>query len=334
MKAAIFHEFGPPEVLRYEDVPDPEPGPGELVVAVRAVTVNRTLDCLVRAGDPSQRRRGVAPPHVLGVDPTGVVAALGPGVERPAVGTRVACISQLPGGGLLGIRCWGGDADYVRVPASIVVPIPDNLPFDEAAAVLRHGPMAHYLLFDLGGLEPGETVLVMGAAGGLGATGIQICKAHGARVICAAGSDERVQVGLDFGADVGINHSKEDLTEAAMAATGGEGVNLVFENISNPETWPRALAAMAMRARMVTAGAHGGGKVELDCGILYHRNLRIIGGTGNTRRNVADTVAAAAAGSLRARIQTVLPLSRAAEAHRIVEAGVPLGKIVLDPTLG
>lgn len=334
MKAAIFHEFGPPEVLRYEEVPDPVPGPGEVVVAVHAVTVNRVLDCLIRAGDPGQARRGVTPPHVLGVDPSGIVAAVGEGVDGPAVGTRVACISQLPGGGLLGIRCWGGDADYVKVPASIAVPIPDRLSFAEAAAVLRHGPMAHYLLFDLGGLQAGETVLVMGAAGGLGSTGIQICKAHGATVICAAGSDERVEVGMGFGADHGINYNTQDLTDAVMGLTGGQGVNLVFENISNPRTWPKALAAMGMRARMVTAGAHGGGKVELDCAILYHRNLRIMGGTGNTDRNVADTIAAAAAGTLRARIETVLPLSRAAEAHRIVEGGVPLGKVVLDPTLG
>ncbi|MPY69309.1 MAG: zinc-binding dehydrogenase [Alphaproteobacteria bacterium] len=334
MKAAIFHEFGTPDVLRYEDVPDPVPGPGELVVKVHAVTINRVLDCRVREGHPSQARRNVKPPHVLGVDPTGVVTALGEGVTAPPVGARVACISQLPTGGMLGLQCWGGNAEYVKVPASIVSEIPDGLDFAEAGAVLRHGPMAHYLLFDLAKLQPGESVLVMGAAGGLGATGIQICKAFSARVICAAGSDERVQVGLDFGADEGVNYNRTDLTEAAMAFTDGKGVNVVFENISNPQTWPAALASMAMKARMVTAGAHGGGKVELDCGILYHRNLHIMGGTGNTQQNVADTVALARAGKLHAKIEKVLPLSQAAEGHRIIEAGVPLGKIVLDPTLG
>ena len=153
-------------------------------------------------------------------------------------------------------------------------------------------------------------------------------------MICTAGSDERVQVGLDFGADFGVNYNTHDLTDEVMRITGGDGVELVFENIPNPETWPKALASMKMHGRMVTAGAHGGGKVELDCGILYHRNLRIMGGTGNTERNVADTMKAAAAGTLRAKIQVVLPLSQAAEGHRIMESGVPTGKIVLNPTLG
>ncbi len=334
MKAAIFHEFGPPEVLKYEDVPDPVPGPGEIVVAVHAVTVNRSLDCMVREGHPSQARRNVKPPHVSGVDPAGVVHAVGEGVSSPAVGDRVACLSHCPGGGMLGVACWGGYADYVKICADQAVRIPDNLDFGEAAAVLRHGPMAHNLLFDLADLKSGESVLVMGAAGGLGSTGIQICKNVGARVICAAGSDERVQVGLDFGADRGVNYNTHDLTEEVMKFTDGEGVNVVFENISNPVTWPRALASMAMYGRMVTAGAHGGGKVELDCGILYHRNLKIMGGTGNSERNVEDTVKAAASGGLRASIQVVLPLSQAAEGHRIMESGVPHGKIVLDPTLG
>jgi NADPH2:quinone reductase len=334
MKAAIYREFGPPEVLKYEDVPDPVAGPGEIVVKVHATTVNRVLNCMVRSDHPSQRRRGVKPPHVGGVDPVGVVHALGEGVAGPPVGVRVACTSQLPGGGMLGLQCWGGDAEYVKVPAEMVFEIPDALHFHEAGGVVRHGPMAHYLLFDLARLQPGEDVLVMGAAGGLGSTGIQICKAHGARVITTAGSDERVQVGLELGADAGVNYNKDDLTEAVMDFTGGKGVDVVFENISNPQTWPKALASMAHKGRMVTAGAHGGGTVELDCQVLYHRNLHIMGGTGNTRANVLDTLLLAEAGRLHSKIEKVLPLSQAAEGHRIIEAGVPLGKIVLDPTLG
>ncbi len=350
MKAVVFHEFGGPEVLRYEDAPDPAPGPGEIVIAVRSVTVNRSLDCLVRAGHPSQARRKVQPPHVLGVDPAGIVSAVGAGVEAPAVGTRVAALSRVPclkcaacatsdfencsDAVMLGIKCWGGNADYVKVPAVIAVPIPDDLDFAEAAAVLRHGPTAHNLLFDLGGLQAGETVLVMGAAGGLGSIGIQIAKAAGATVICTAGSDERVAVGMELGADFGVNYTSDDLTDAVMDWTDGDGVHLVYENISNPQTWPRALACLRMYGRLVTAGAHGGGKVELDCGILYHRNLHIIGGTGSSDENVRDTMQAAAAGKLHAKIEKVLPLSQAAEAHRIIEATIPTGKIVLDPTLG
>jgi NADPH:quinone reductase-like Zn-dependent oxidoreductase len=348
LKAAIYHTFGPPEVLKYEDVPDPKPGPGELLVKVHAVTVNRVLDCSVRAGE--QARRNVTPSHVGGVDPAGVVVSLGEGVSGPAPGTRVAILSRVPclncdkcasqdfencpNGLMLGVGCWGGAADYVAVPASIAIPIPDNLDFAEAAAVLRHGPMAFHLMFDVGGLKANETVLVMGAAGGLGSTGIQIAKAAGATVIAAAGSDDRVATGLELGADHCINYTKQDLTEAVMDLTGGAGVHLVFENISNPKTWPKALACLQKYGRLVTAGAHGGGKVELDCGLLYHRNLRIFGSTGSTDQNVSDTIAAAAAGTLGAKIEKTFPLSQAAEAHRFIEAGVPAGKIVLDPTAG
>ncbi len=348
MKASIYHRFGSPDVLQYEDMADPVPGPGEIVVRVHAVTVNRVLDCAVRAGE--QPRRNVTPPHVGGVDPAGLVAAVGEGVTAPAVGTRVAVLSRVPclncarcaadefeacpHSGMLGVASWGGAADYVKVPASIAVPIPDNLDFAEAASVVRHGPMAHYLLFDMAKLQPGETVLAMGAAGGLGSTGIQIAKAAGCRVACTAGSDDRVAVGMALGADFGVNYNTHDLTDAVMGWTGGDGVEVVFENISNPATWPKALACLKRHGRLVTAGAHGGGKVELDCAMLYHRNLSVLGGTGGTGKNVADTIALAADGRLGARVEKILPLSQAAQAHRIIEAGIPLGKIVLDPTLG
>ena len=334
MKAAIFHEFGPPEVLKYEDVPDPVPGPGEIVVAVHAVTVNRSLDCMVREGHPSQARRNVKPPHVSGVDPAGVVHAVGEGVSSPAVGDRVACLSHCPGGGMLGVACWGGYADYVKICADQAVRIPDNLDFGEAAAVLRHGPMAHNLLFDLADLKSGESVLVMGAAGGLGSTGIQICKNVGARVICAAGSDERVQVGLDFGADRGVNYNTHDLTEEVMKFTDGEGVNVVFENISNPVTWPRALASMAMYGRMVTAGAHGGGTVPLDARRLYLRRLRVIGGAGSSRKNVERALDFARTGRLSCAIDHIMPLAALHDAYDMLETGGVKGKIVIDPTLG
>lgn len=348
MKGSIYREFGPPEILQYEDLPDPVPGPGEIVVRVHAVTVNRVLDCAVRAGE--QPQRGVRPPHIGGVDPAGVVAAVGEGVNSPAVGDRVAVLSRVPclncerckagdfascrDSVMLGIGCWGGDAELVKVPASIAVKIPDQLDFAEAASVVRHGPTAHFLLFDKAKLQPGETVLAMGAAGGLGSTGIQVAKAAGCRVVCAAGADDRVAVGMEFGADFGVNYNSRDLTEAVMEWTGGQGVEVVFENISNPKTWPKALASMKRYGRLVTAGAHGGGKVELDCALLYHRNLTVMGATGSSKKNVADTIALAEAGKLHARVEKILPLSQAIEAHRIMEAGVPLGKIVLDPTLG
>ena len=165
-------------------------------------------------------------------------------------------------------------------------------------------------------------------------TGIQVAKAASATVICAAGAPERVAVGMEYGADFGVDYAADDLTEKVMEYTGGKGVNLVFENISNPRTWPKALACLDYYGRLVTAGAHGGGKVELDCALLYHRNLRVIGSTGNTDQNVTDTMALAAKGKLRAKIEKTFPLSQAADAHRAMEAGGQIGKIVLEPVQG
>ncbi len=348
MKAAIYREFGSPDVLGYEDIDDPIAGPGEIVVEVHAVTVNRVLDCAVRAGEQTQR--GVVLPHIGGVDPAGIVRDVGTGVSNVSAGDRVALLSRAPcldcehcaagdfkkcsKSTMLGVGRWGGAAELVKVPASVAVKLPGNLEFSEAAAVLRHGPMAHHLLFDTGNLQPGQTVLVMGAAGGLGLTGIQIAKAAGATVIAAAGSDERVAVGCEYGADFGVNYAKQDLTEAVRGYMGGEGIDLVFENISNPKTWPKALKCLRKLGTLVTAGAHGGGKVELDCAFLYHQNIRIFGSTGNTDKNVSDTVSLAGEGKLKAKIEKVFPLSEAPAAHRMMEGDVLSGKIILDPTAG
>ena len=348
MKAAIYRKFGSPEVLGYEDINDPSAEPGEIVVEVHAVTVNRVLDCAVRAGEQAQR--GVVLPHVGGVDPAGIVRDVGAGVSNVSAGDRVALLSRAPcldcehchagefnecsKSTMLGVGRWGGAAELVKVPASVAVNLPEDLEFAEAAAVLRHGPMAHHLLFDTGGLQAGETVLVMGAAGGLGLTGIQIAKAAGAKVIAAAGSDERVAVGCEYGADFGVNYVKQDLTEVVHDYMDGKGIDLVFENISNPKTWPKALKCLRKFGRLVTAGAHGGGKVELDCAFLYHQNLRIFGSTGSTDQNVSDTVALASEGKLKAKIEKIFPLSDAPAAHRMMEGDVLSGKIVLDPTAG
>ena len=143
-----------------------------------------------------------------------------------------------------------------------------------------------------------------------------------------------IEQAMELGADHGVNYAECDLADAVMEITGGKGVDVVFENVSNPRTWPRALKSLGRDGRMVTAGAHGGGMVELDVDYLYHNRITIKGSPGNLARHVQDTLDAATAGTLRARIEQVLPLSRAAEAHRIIEAGMPTGKIVLDPTLG
>jgi NADPH:quinone reductase len=194
MKAIVIHQFGDPSVLKLEDVSQPTLEAGEIAIKVRAVTVNQTLDVALRAGKYARRP---PLPHVLGSDAAGEVAAVAADVKTLKVGDRVVChpiVGRQPTGALklLGVDTWGTYADFVKVPANTVQIVPDALDFITAAVVGRHGPLAFTQLRDRAQVKPGEWVLVMGAAGGLGSTLVQAAKHLGARVIAAAGSDERV----------------------------------------------------------------------------------------------------------------------------------------------
>jgi NADPH2:quinone reductase len=336
LKAIVIREFGPPGVMRLEEVETPEPGPGEVLIKVHAVSVNRTLDLVVRAGNYARR---VNLPMVLGVDPSGVIAAVGPEVSDRKVGDRVVATLRLSQASatepprLLGVHTWGGYAEYVKVAAASTSLIPDGLDFATATVVARHAPTAFHLLRDRAKLAAGEWVLVMGAAGGLGSAGVQAARYLGGKVIAAAGADERVQVGLDLGAEAGVNYRAQDLTTEVLRITEGRGVNVVFENIGDPELFSKAFAALARGGRLVTAGGHGGGIVPLDVNRLYMNHISVIGGTGDAATDVATSLQAAAEGKYKAIIDRVLPLADAALAHEIVEARAGIGKMVLDPTL-
>jgi NADPH2:quinone reductase len=237
--------------------------------------------------------------------------------------------------GMMGIKRPGGFAELVAVPACVAVPLPDGLNFHAAAVVMRHTPTAWNLLVNTAKLQRGETVLIMGAGGNLGMTGIQIAKnVIGARVICAAGADERVQQGLDLGADHGINYNTHDIREEVLRLTGGKGVNVLYDNIANPKVLPQAFMAIGFQGRLVTAGAHGGPNVMINFSHLYHNQITIIGRPGHKSSDLPQCFAAAAEGKVKPQIEKIMPLSRAPEAHRLMESGEVTGKIVLDPTLG
>ena len=335
LKAIVIREFGPPNVMRLEEVPDPEPGAGEVVIGVHAVSVNRTLDCVVRAGRYS---RPVKLPLVPGVDPSGIIVAVGPGVTDRKVGDRVVTQLRISRDSateaprLLGVHTWGGYAQLVKASAEMTHLVPDGLDFPTATVVARHAPTAFHLLRDRARVAAGEWVLVMGAAGGLGSAGVQVAKYLGAKVIAGAGADERVRVALDLGADAGVNYRAQDLTAEVQRITDGRGVNVVFENIGDAELFPKAFAALARRGRLVTAGGHGGGIVPLDVNRLYHNHLTVIGATGDMAGDVEASLQAAVEGRFKMRIDRILPLSDAPLAHELVEGRAGLGKVVLDPT--
>ena len=343
MKAIVLREFGGPEVLKSEEIEAPEPGPGEVLIRVHNVSVNVTLDILMRRGLHPYKP---AFPHVLGVDPTGEVVALGPGVERPAVGDRAAVHLHLrspdcppgreaedAGDGLIGIHRWGGYAEYIAVPAENAFVIPDALSSADACVVVRHLPTARHMLYKKAELAAGETILVMGATGGLGSCCIQVAKRLGATVIGAAGADDRVAKGIEFGADHGVNYRSQNLAEEVMKLTDGKGVDVVAENIGDPELFPAALESLARFGRMVTAGAHGGGKVTLDISRLYLRRIRIIGTPGCDFSDIEWSMEAAKDGSVRPPvIDRIMPLAEAVAAHRLIESREPVGKLLLDPS--
>jgi NADPH:quinone reductase len=345
MKAIVLHEYGGPEVLRFEDVATPEPKPGEILIKVRNVSVNVTLDIMLRSGVYPMKP---TLPHVMGTDPVGEVVALGAGLAKDfALGDRVAVHTPMPSPDcvpgaeaddpgidrLFGIHCWGGYAEYAVIPEGNAFAIPENLSFPEATVIMRHLPTARHLLFAKAGLCAGEWVLVMGATGGLASCCVQVAKRMGATVIAAAGADDRVRMAMEnFGADHGINYRQQDLAAEVMKLTGGRGVNVVTESIGDAELWPGAMASLGKHGRLVTAGAHGGGQVTLDLRMMYIKRQRIIGSPGCDFADIEWALDAARDGSIRAPIvDRVMPLHQAAEAHRLVEGRVPVGKLLLDP---
>lgn len=344
MKAVVLRTFGGPEVLHLEEVPDPVPGKGEIVLKVAVVSINRSFDLTVRKGNYA---RGAVLPLVLGADPCGTVTGLGAGVSGFKIGDHVAVMSTIACGqcaecrrGMhascgqsrtIGVHRWGGYADYVAVPASNAAHIPKGLSFAEACVIARHGGAAQNFLLDRGELRAGETAVIFGAAGALGTCAVQVAKLVGARVIAVAGADNRASFAQSLGADAVLNYRVVDVAAEVMALTDGRGADLVLEPSGEAELWPQALRCLAQTGRLVSCGALGGGTVMLDLKRLYIGRLRIIGAAGVNLSDLDRALAAGARGGIKASISRIFPLERAGEAQAYVEREHPLGKVLLTP---
>ena len=269
MKAIVVHQFGPPDVMKYEEIPTPEPGEGEVLVRVGAVSVNRGFDVNARAGNSAH---GATLPLIMGVDPSGAITAVGPEVSASRVGEHVnirgmarcgtcgncelgkRCSLSRP----IGITAPGGYAEYIVVPDFQARKIPGNIPFADATVICRHASAA-FSEIHTSGLRQGEWALVMGAAGALASFVVQFAKLRGAHVIAAAGGEDRLEAARALGADYTVNYRTQDLEAEVRRITGKRGVDVVFENIGDPTIWPGAWDSLAMNGRLVTVGFHGGG---------------------------------------------------------------------------
>jgi NADPH:quinone reductase-like Zn-dependent oxidoreductase len=342
VRAAVFHEHGGADVLHLEDVPTPDVGANDVLIRVRAVSVNRTLDIDVRMWGATWP---IPFPHILGADPAGDVVELGSAVEGFAkdervvanfivgCGTCALCQQSLDNAcakrRLLGVHTNGGYAEYASVPARNLVRIPDSLSYEQASAIMVIFPVAWHLLIDRGGVRAGESVLVMAAGGALGVAGLQIAKLAGARVIAAAGADWKLERAQEFGADEGVNYREAGWSDTVRILTDGRGVDVVFENISSMELWPESLKSLANRGRLVTCGAHGGGHVDVDMNDFYRRHLSIISAAAAPKEQVQTVYRLAGEGKLRAPIHHVFPLEEVREAHELVSSRDIFGRVVL-----
>ncbi len=326
MKAVRIHEDGGPEVLRYEDAPDPEPGPDDVVVELRAASLNH-LDVWVRKGLPS-----VPKPRILGADGAGVVAAYGAGVRGLEVGQPVVINPGIEHGGrisVVGEHRDGTHAELAVVPAANVYPLDERLSFEQAAAFPLVFETAYRMLVTKAALKPGEWVLVWGIGGGVATAAFQIAKALGAKVVCTSSSDEKLARAQELGADVVVNHASGDVKGAAREATEGRGVDVVVEHVGEA-TWRTSLDAAAQGGRVVVCGATTGPNPPAALHRIWWKELCVLGSTMGTKADFEGAYGLVRSGKAKVIVDTVFPLVEARAAHERLEAGAQLGKIVLS----
>jgi len=341
MKALAFNEFGGPEKLALQEVPDPKIAPNEVLVRVRACALNH-LDLFVREGIPALK---TPLPFWTGCDIAGDVVELGAEVQRIARGTRVAVNPNLTCGrcefcmagedslclryGILGEHQPGGLAEYVRVRADNALPLPAHVTYEEAASFILTNMTAWRMVVTQARVRPGQDVLIIGVGGGVSSTAVQIAKLCGARVIVTSSSDAKLDKARALGADVGVNYVAEpDWTKAVFAATDKRGVDVVIENVG-AATWKQSIRSLKGGGRLVTCGATSGPVGETLIPLVFWKQVHIIGSTMANRKEFHDVMGLFFAGRLKAIIDEVVPLKDGADAQRRLAQGQQFGKIVL-----
>jgi NADPH2:quinone reductase len=325
VKAVRIHEDGGPEVLRYEDVDDPTPGPGEVLVELRAASLNH-LDVWVRKGLPS-----VPKPRTLGADGAGVVAALGEGVSELAIGDRVVVNPGIPHGDritVIGEHTDGTYCELKAIPAQQIYPLADGLSFEEGAAFPLVFETAYRMLVTRALLREGEWVLIWGIGGGVALAAFELARALGARTIVTSSSEEKLRRALDLGADVAVDHAGGDVVQAVKEATEGKGVDVVVETVGEA-TWERSLAAAGQEGRVVVCGATSGHSPPARLYRLWWKQLSVLGSTMGMPSDFEGAYQLIRSGRARIHLDSTFPLAEAASAHERLESGAQFGKVVL-----
>ena len=326
MKAVRIHEDGGPEVLRYEDVADPEPGPDEVLVSLRAAGLNH-LDIWVRKGLPS-----VPKPRILGADGAGVVAGLGERVQGFEVGDRVVVNPGIPHDGritVIGEHTDGTYCELKAIPAAQLYELDDSLTFEEGAAFPLTFETAYRMLVTKAAVREGESVLIWGIGGGVALAAFELCRALGARTIVTSSSPEKLQRARSLGADVAVSHTDEDVVQAVKDATDGKGADVVVETVGEA-TWERSLAAASQDGRVVVCGATSGHSPPARLYRLWWKQLVVYGSTMGMPSDFEGAYELVRTGRARVHVDSVYPLSAAAEAHKRLESGAQFGKVVLS----
>lgn len=344
MKAARIHQHGGPEVLVYEDAPDPKIKATDVLVRVRACALNH-LDLWVRQGLPGIR---IPMPHILGSDIAGEVVETGELCWRVKPGQRVLlapalscrqcpkCVSgrdnECPRYTLFGLGVEGGDAELVAAPEYAVIPIPDTLGFEEAAAAPLVFLTAWHMLLGRARLKAGEDVLVLGASGGVGAAAAQIAKMFHCRVIATAGGERKVELARRLGSEFVIDHYAQDVAAEVKRITEGRGVDVVFEHVG-AATWGKSVRSLAPSGRVVTCGATTGHDVQLDLRFLFSRQQSLLGSFMGRLGELHEVLRFVFRGVLRPVIDRVYPLAEIRAAHERLENKEQFGKIVVTPAV-